>query len=162
MSTPFRRRSALAMHDLHFGPNMTPMVDVVMVILIFFMASATFAGAEWFVKAGIPREGASTGNQGQGVDPLKLPPARFEVMLSLSSGRTVARGPGIGEAELSELPARLTALAAGLSADDLVLIIRPEPDVPYPDVIRAHDAAAQAGIKKVGMMDVASSAAGSP
>ena len=47
MSRSFRRRSALYTWQLQFGPNMTPMVDVVMVILIFFMASATFAGAEW-------------------------------------------------------------------------------------------------------------------
>jgi biopolymer transport protein ExbD len=151
----FRRRSALATWDMHFGPNMTPMVDVVMVILIFFMASATFAGAEWFLKAGIPREGgAESGRQPEGSDPLALPPARFEITLSVEGGRTMARGQGVGDGDLSDLPARLTQLAAGLPPEEIVLIIRPDAAVPYPDVIRAHDAAAQAGIKKVGMMDV--------
>ena len=42
----------------HFGPNMTPMVDVVMVILIFFMASAAFVGEEWFLFAAIPVQAA--------------------------------------------------------------------------------------------------------
>jgi len=151
-SRAFRRRSARHTWDTHFGPNMTPMVDVVMVILIFFMASATFAGAEWFLKAGIPREGAKAG--GAGADPLRLEPARFEVMWVVGEGRTVARGQGIGEGDMASLPSRLAALAAGLSEDDMVLIIRPEAGVPYPDVIRAHDAAARAGIKKVGLMDV--------
>ena len=32
-----RGRTALRQWELRFGPNMTPMVDVVMVILIFFM-----------------------------------------------------------------------------------------------------------------------------
>jgi biopolymer transport protein ExbD len=155
MSPPFRRRSAQATWDMHFGPNMTPMVDVVMVILIFFMASATFAGAEWFLKAGIPREGsAEAGKQPEGDDPLALPPARFEISLAVENGRTIARGQGVGESDLSELPARLTQLAAGIPAEDIVLIIRPDAGVPYPDVIRAHDAAARAGIKKVGMMDI--------
>jgi biopolymer transport protein ExbD len=35
----------------HVGPNMTPMVDIVMCILIFFMLSMTFAGAELFLTS---------------------------------------------------------------------------------------------------------------
>ena len=54
---------------------------------------------------------------------------------------------------IADLPARLRDLAAGASAEDMVLVIRPEPGVPYGDVIRAHDAAAAAGIAKVGLMD---------
>lgn len=155
MSRPFRRRSAQASWDMHFGPNMTPMVDVVMVILIFFMASATFAGAEWFLKAGIPREGgADSGRRPEGSDPLALPPARFEISLSVEGGRTIVRGQGVGESDLSELPGKLSQLAAGVPPEEIVLIIRPDAAVPYADVIRAHDAAAKAGIKKVGMMDI--------
>jgi biopolymer transport protein ExbD len=155
MTTPFRRRSARAMWDMHFGPNMTPMVDVVMVILIFFMASATFAGAEWFLKAGIPREGAAeTPKQPEGSDPLALPPARFELSLVVVDGKTICRGQGIGETDLASLQDKLTDLARGLSGEDLVLIIRPDAGVPYPHVIRAQDAAIAAGIKKVGLMDV--------
>lgn len=140
---------------MHFGPNMTPMVDVVMVILIFFMASATFAGAEWFLKAGIPRDGsARSAPPTPGSDPFDLPPARFEVSLTVENGRTIARGQGIGESELADLPARLAQLATADTAEKIVLIIRPDAAVPYPDVIRVHDAAAKAGITKVGMMDV--------
>ncbi len=153
MSKPFRRRDARHTWDLHFGPNMTPMVDVVMVILIFFMASATFAGAEWFLKAGIPKEGTGEGKLAEG-DPLALPPARFEIVLVVEGGRTIARGQGVGEADMASLPARLVELAKGITTEEVVLIIRPEAGVPYADVIRAHDAAAQAGIKKVGVMDV--------
>jgi biopolymer transport protein ExbD len=127
----------------------------VMVILIFFMASATFAGAEWFLKAGIPREGgAEASRQPEGSDPLALPPARFEISLTVEGGRTIVRGQGVGESELSDLAARLKLLTADAPSEEIVLIIRPDAGVPYPDVIRAHDAAAQVGIKKVGMMDV--------
>ena len=50
----FRRRAALDVWSMNFGPSMTPMVDVVLVILIFFMASASFVGPEWFLRAALP------------------------------------------------------------------------------------------------------------
>lgn len=57
-------RTAWRRYESAFGPNMTPMVDVVMVILVFFMASAAFLGPEWFVKSVLPVQGvaASTGS----------------------------------------------------------------------------------------------------
>ncbi len=36
------------------GPNMTPLVDVVMVILIFLMLTGTFAGATHYLKSNVP------------------------------------------------------------------------------------------------------------
>ena len=44
----------------HVGPNMTPMVDVVMVILIFFMTWMSFVGAEWFLRTALPKQGAQS------------------------------------------------------------------------------------------------------
>jgi len=133
---------------------MTPMVDVVMVILIFFMASASFVGAEWFLKTATPRQGPPEAAKPEQADPYKLPPARFELTLSPGAdGRTAVAGPGFAGATMADLPARLKDLAAGVTPEDLVLVIRPEAGVPYGDVIRAHDAAAAAGIAKVGLMD---------
>ena len=42
-SRPLRQRNIFENRG-RFGPNMTPMVDVVLVILIFFMAATTIAG----------------------------------------------------------------------------------------------------------------------
>src|SRR5829696_7306059 len=36
------------------GPNMTPLVDVVMVILIFLMLAGKFGANEWFLTSNIP------------------------------------------------------------------------------------------------------------
>ena len=153
MSKGFRQRSALVSWEMHYGPNMTPMVDVVMVILIFFMASATFAGSEWFLRTAIPRQGPAESPKSDKGDPFKLPPARFELTLSRGEdGRTAISGPGFS-GTIADLPAQLRQLAAGASAEDMVLVIRPQAGVPYGDVIRAHDAAATAGIAKVGLMD---------
>jgi biopolymer transport protein ExbD len=160
VARPFRRRNAMAVWDMHFGPNMTPMVDVVMVILIFYMASTSFVGSEWFLRTAIPQQAAAAATPRERPlegDPFALPPAQFDLRLSRHEGRTVASGSAFGAdraLELSALPARLRELAAGTSADDLALVIRSEPDVPYGDVIRAHDAATAAGIAKVGLMDV--------
>lgn len=44
-----RRKTALQTYDGHIGPNMTPDADVVMVILIFFMASASILGPTWLL-----------------------------------------------------------------------------------------------------------------
>src|SRR5262249_28731268 len=147
MSRPFRQRSALHTWQLQFGPNMTPMVDVVMVILIFFMASATFAGAEWFLRTAIPRPAPDQPAKDPSGDPFKLPPARFDLSLTREeNSRTIASGQGFPPCSIPELPARLAELARGTGAEDLVLIIRPARDVPYADVVRAHDAATAAGI----------------
>jgi biopolymer transport protein ExbD len=134
---------------------MTPMVDVVMVILIFFMASATFAGAEWFLRTGLPKEEVAERTlSGDTGDPFKLPPARFEILLSRSEdGRTVVTGQGLEPMLLDDLGGKLRELAAGTGSEDLVLVIRSNADVPYGDVIRAHSEATGAGIGKIGLMD---------
>jgi biopolymer transport protein ExbD len=153
---PFRRRDALAVHDLHFGPNMTPMVDVVMVILIFFMASATFVGSEWFLKTALPKPGPAAPPKAEtpAAGELKLPPARFEVTLAVETdGRVSATCPAFGSVPIGRLEASLKDLARGTTEDDIILVIRSGPEVPYGEVIRAHDAAAAAGIAKVGLMD---------
>jgi biopolymer transport protein ExbD len=142
------------MWDLHFGPSMTPMVDVVMVILIFFMTSMSFLGREWFLRTALPKQGAEAETGRTTADPFKLPPARFEVVLSIGpEGKTIFSGQGFETGPVEGLSSKLKDLATGVSSDDLVLVIRSEPNVPYGDVIRAHDAAAAAGIGKVGLMD---------
>src|SRR5438046_1003383 len=44
------------------GPNMTPLVDVVMVILIFLMMAGSFGGAEHFLTSNIPLKQKGVGN----------------------------------------------------------------------------------------------------
>jgi biopolymer transport protein ExbD len=150
----FRNRSALARWEMHFGPSMTPMVDVVMVILIFFMTSMSFLGREWFLRTALPRQGAEAETGRTVADPFKLPPARFEITLAIGpDGKTVVSGQGFPPGPVEALQVRLKELAQGVTSEDLVLVIRSESDVPYGDVIRAHDAAAAAGIAKVGLMD---------
>lgn len=142
-----RRRDALHVWELHYGPNMTPMVDVVMVILIFYMAAASFVGPEWFLDALVPQR-----HQPQTSGGLVLPPARFTVRLVVEDGgRTSATGLGLADAGLDAMGNRIAALTGEVGADEIMIEIIPAPDVPYQDVIRVHDACERAGVDRVSL-----------
>ncbi len=164
----FRRRDALYNWSLHFGPNMTPMVDVVMVILVFFMASAAFLGPEWYLKSLVPRkppEGAGLTDAGA-PKPGERPPVRLEIVLDVDgAGKAVATGAGKTNATVDEMGDVLRAEAdkasgtgkgSGSGATQgegatLEVLIRPTARVPYRDVVRLHEAAQRAGIQRVGV-----------
>lgn len=148
---PLHHRGALRRWELRFGPNMTPMVDIVMVILIFFMAATALLGPEWFLRTALPGYGASGGSAG---DPFALPPARFDLRLALDSeGRTVATGLGAAALTLDDLEPQLDSLGADALGAGVLILIAPAPDVPYRDVVRVHDACTRAGITQVGLQD---------
>lgn len=145
---PLRRRDAAAVRDATVGANMTPMVDVVLVILIFFMASTAFIGPEWFLRAALPREQQAD----QGGADFSLPPARFEIVLAVgTNGRPTATGLGLDAASVDAMAARIGEYAARLGPDRLTIVIRPAAAVPYSDVIRVHEACAAAGIQSVAL-----------
>jgi biopolymer transport protein ExbD len=155
---PLKHRGALRRWELRFGPNMTPMVDVVMVILIFFMAATALLGPEWFLRTALP---AYRGGSAPGGDPFALPPARFDIRLTRDEeGRTVATGLGGAPLGLDDLDAELAALgadASGSPGEDtgsgggVLVLISAAAEVPYRDVVRVHDACTRAGITQVGL-----------
>lgn len=149
----FHDRGALKQWELHFGPNMTPMVDIVMVILIFFMARSALIGPEWFLRAALPRQtGAGTsGAAAAAPDPFELPPARFEIDLRVdASGRTLVTGLGLAGAAPDDLAGPLGELAG--VRDEAVVLIRPAAAVPYRDVVLVRDLCERAGIGSVGLL----------
>jgi biopolymer transport protein ExbD len=128
---PLKRRDAAYTRDTALGPSMTPMVDVVLVILIFFMASTTFLGPEWLLRSALLRPPRPADG---GASAFTLPPARFELALTTD-----------------EAVARLTDYAARLGPDRLTIVVSPDSRVPYRDVIRVHEACAALGIRGVGL-----------
>jgi biopolymer transport protein ExbD len=143
-------RSALRQWELRFGPNMTPMVDIVMVILIFFMAGTALVGPEWVLRASLP-DGRGAARPAS-TDPFSLPPARFELLLSVRDGRTVTAGLGLTNASPDDVGLALRRLASDAGNTEVILLIRPAPDVPYRDVVRIHDECERAGITRIGLM----------
>lgn len=136
------RRSAAAAFDMHYGPNMTPMVDVTLVILIFFMASAAFLGPEWFVNAALPVRAAQR-------TPEPDSTTRLRVTLSPGPGGrgTLADAGDQHALSPAALDAFLTGEARRLGPANLIVIVEPAPTVPYEDVVRVHEACARLGIK---------------
>jgi biopolymer transport protein ExbD len=148
MRRPFRDRSASATHGAGM-PNMTPMVDVVMVILVFFMATAAIMGPEWLLKTALP---ARTVNAAAA--PAEIVPVR----VTLAADGTAKIVSGVDPASrreiattLDALPAAMGALAGERGAANLAVTFDAADDVPYVSVVRAHEACAKAGITRVGV-----------
>lgn len=152
----FRRRGALHQWELHFGPNMTPMVDVVMVILIFFMASTAFLGPEWFLQAHMAPDEQPSGALQQDTR-FQLPEVRLEVKLRAAPGGTLADAFGREGLTLEQFEALAIEIAADLVPErpagsaEPVVVIDPEAQAPYNDVVRAHDACTKAGFRRVAL-----------
>lgn len=154
-SRALQRRDAMHSHSLHFGPNMTPMVDIVMVILIFFMASAAFMGDEWFLRAAIPFEAGRGTALNKPNDPLAIAPTRLDVNLDVDKqGQTivsVSGMQGLNEVPLDRFVEWVSALPRTKETAEIEVLLRPTGPVPYRDVVRAHSACDVAGIVKVGI-----------
>lgn len=154
--SPFRGRTARLLYDLHHGPNMTPMVDVVMVILIFFMASTTLLGPEVLLRAAVdvPDRGADLSPEtttASGEDAVfRIEPAAFFLTLTDRDGVVVANGIGLSAARLSEVGAAAAALATRLGdTAEARLVIQPDENVPYEAVVRVTEAFRAAGFDQV-------------
>ncbi|MFM9957236.1 MAG: ExbD/TolR family protein [Phycisphaerales bacterium] len=154
-SKAFRRRDALHGWTMHFGPNMTPMVDVVMVILVFFMASAAFVGDDWFLRAGVvepTRVNAAAAAPAKPQAPPDPLAQRIEVLLDRSpTGETLVTAFELVKAPIEAFVARTRTLPRGPASSRLELIVRPASAVVYQDVVRVHEACYAAGIEKVGL-----------
>jgi len=131
-----------------FGPNMTPMVDVVMVILVFFMAGMAFVAPELFISTGI----ASTRERGEGAaverDPFELPPVTFTITLRRDGAVTVVDGAGMDGVGVDAVEAAVREL---LGRGELGVLIAPASDVPIEDVVFVQGACARAGVERVAL-----------
>ncbi len=151
-ASSLKRRGALDMHSMHFGPNMTPMVDVVMVILIFFMVSAAFMGDEWFLRAAIPFESGRGSSVLKPNDPLEIPPDRVEALLETDGqGGTLVTFLDVNAGSIEQFEERVRAFPRSVETAKLEVVIKAAAAVPYRDVIRAHSALDRAGVVKIGV-----------
>lgn len=133
-SRPLKQRNIFG-NKGRFGPNMTPMVDVVLVILIFFMAATTIVGQEWFLKADLPEQREETSE----TNGFTLPTPMLDLELFVERDRIMARGLGPEAIEIDEVVARIEHMDAALS-EGLILRIGASDDVPYGAVVAVHDA----------------------
>jgi biopolymer transport protein ExbD len=133
------------------------MVDVVLVILIFFMGAMGLAAAEQFLGTGTPppdappQSSAASSNSTKPPEPTQGAPAsRAFLRLTVgSNGRTVVNGLGLVNVTIAEVARRLDDLVKAGFDSSVIVIVAPARDVPYQDVVLVHDAAARAGISNI-------------
>lgn len=140
-------------HDLHGGPNMTPLVDVVMVILIFLMLAGSFGLHEHFQQSKSSMSGITCPPPD-----MTLPPqSTYDVFIGMrGDGAYTIQTSATGRLrdadalfeEMSQQRGRY--VAAGQSPDDVQVVIHPSRDCPWDLAAQAHDAAVRAKFSKVG------------
>ena len=136
------------------GPNMTPLVDVVMVILIFLMMAGSFTQGGWFLQSTVPIK-AKGGVQAQ-LPPGAIPDEPLELWIDNAADgfRVVAgdiRATGDREALRAALTQKLVAFeAAGTKRDKVQVVLMPGRNVKYENIVAVYEAALRAGFTKVG------------
>lgn len=123
--------------------NLTPLIDIVFLLLIFFMISTTFQ-RETELEIALPEASAKT--QALGV----VSAAVLEID---SNGlyRLGTRADGKSSEMISVNPARLSETLRGISTKHgtTTLIIKADAKTSHQAVVRALDAAQKAGLKKI-------------
>ncbi|MEW5893298.1 MAG: biopolymer transporter ExbD [Pseudomonadota bacterium] len=116
--------------------NLIPLIDVLLVILIFLMVTTTYARfAE--LQINLP--------QAQG-ETAKEQPAQIEVNVD-AAGNYLVNGGKVAQAGVDALAAALTQAAAG--AKEPVVVISADANASHQSVIRVMDAARRAGYSRV-------------
>jgi len=116
--------------------NITPLIDVVFLLLIFFMVSTTF-NRESELQINLPL--ASAGS-------VELPPELVEIVIA-KDGSFVIAGKQLRDADASTVQ---KALAAAIGSErDQPVVLRADGETPHQAVITAMDAARKLGISKL-------------
>lgn len=143
--------------------DFTPMIDVVFLLLVFFLCATRFRQDEGMLKALLPKDRGRDGVTTSTPEPVRLRLRRgAEGRVSLRLGalelEQVAHYPDPEHyrnvqteptPDYAELERRLQALREIGGALPPAVIIDAEPRVPYRHVVRALNACAAAGLKDV-------------
>ena len=151
-----RHRKPLKKMAAHVGPNMTPMVDVVLCILIFFMLGTSFAMPELFLKSNtvINKNGLGTEQTSQ-----ELPAVRMNITLRRQGNDTWVSAFDSPLMQMNTVDDKDQNLNEGIFAklaerrktisDAVQVLIVPEGKVPYQDVISIYDYCTKLQFKQV-------------
>ncbi|HEX4056555.1 MAG TPA: biopolymer transporter ExbD [Tepidisphaeraceae bacterium] len=141
------------------GPNMTALVDIAMVILIFLMLAGTFNQMEHYLVSDVPLQA-----KGVGAKPPEgaVFPTKFTIDVSEQGPMyTVKAGnfASVKDTDPRRACDRLTVQLknqyknfkdAGVKMDDVQIIIYPQENVTLDGLVPAFEAAQNAGFAKVG------------
>lgn len=116
--------------------NLTPLIDVVFLLLIFFMVSTTFQ-KESEISLQLPRASDSE---------VQEPKERIEVLIN-AAGRYFINDQELVKGDVASLQNALFKVSGGKR--DIPLTIRADAQAPHQAVVTAMDAAGQLGMLKM-------------
>ncbi len=118
--------------------NLTPLIDVVFLLLIFFMVSTTFT-KETHLSLDLP--------EASGEENVDLP-RQIEILID-ANGQAVVNGRSLVSNKIDTIIAALEQVSAGDKR--LPLVITADAKTPHQAVITAMDAAGQAGFSRLSL-----------
>lgn len=140
----------------HFeaGPNLMPVVNIAMVVLIVFMIGASFAGSEHFLESNNPI--TPTGAGGIQPPPGFIPDEPLEIRVdSPTPDRFIARAGQIQTSDAASLAEQLKKMhqqfrELDIPAGKIQVRISPGRNVRYKYLIAVYQAAKEAEFEKIG------------
>ena len=146
-----KMKGAKAVH-YESGPNMTPLVDVVMVILIFLMLAGSLVGSARFIMSK-----AGYNAQGVGGPPDKNKPQDADIVITIRPDpkgfyATVTGTEGTTDAAVltqTVIEKRDRFLSIGTKEDAIQVVLAPRADLTFQACISAYAAASASKIQKV-------------
>jgi len=137
-----RTPSSLAAGSEDVGGSMTPMIDVVFQLLIYFLCTASFAMSEQLLPTTLPPTGAATYQPPKEVQELEL----LRISLSQEGEDLEIELAGNRISDLGQLRERLRQLQL-LAALPAVLDIAPEVEMRH--VVSVYDTCLVVGLKDI-------------
>ncbi|MFM8639217.1 MAG: ExbD/TolR family protein [Planctomycetota bacterium] len=142
--------------------NMTPMIDVVFQLLVFFIATTRYAPNERVIAMDLGRRAAAATNAPEAAPAPPPPKDPFalddeSLRLEVAPDGTVKAGPplrrSLTTAQLREVLAaeiRLPGRAGGMFEPAFPVVVAPADGTPWESAVEALDAATAAGFRNVG------------
>lgn len=130
---------------------MTPMIDVIFLLLVFFLATSSFQQVESLLPSGVSHAAEPSGSAAMDAQPDPTDDALDQIVIKLAvlePGVSISLN-GNPLTGFEQLPARLSQISSIKS--DVPVIIDPDGSVKAKDAIHAYDLARQAGFSRVYM-----------
>ena len=122
---------------------MTPMIDVVFLLLIFFVVTSSFQTVERL----LPSELTAPSGTGIAAELKEQDFEKIVVRLQMSPQGTIWKINGETVGSRAELAAKLSALASIRA--DLPVVIHPDEEIQLGDVVRVYDVARDVGLANI-------------
>lgn len=127
---------------------MTPMIDVIFLLLVFFLATSSFQLVEKMLPSGVSETKETAGSQdADPPEPTDDTLNQIIVKLETSGDSIAASLNGTPLPDFAALQERLEAIS--LAQADVPVVIDPAGEVKAVDVVKAYDWARQAGLARV-------------